>query len=344
MISVDGSYGEGGGQLLRMAAALSALRGVPVTVADIRAGRPNPGLAAQHVTALQAVAALCGANVEGLEIGSKEIVFRPGPIGGGRHSFDVGTAGSITLVLQACLPVAFAAREPVRLRLSGGTDVRWSPPLDYFARVFLPILRRMGSHANIELVRRGYYPRGGGLVEVTVEPALRWSSLEMHEPGGLRSIRGIAHVSNLPADIPKRMKHAAMRRLHSFADAKIEERVYAGDDAIGQGGALVLWAETDHAVLGATSLAERGKSSEKVAEEAAKELRAEIASGVTLDVHAADQVLVYFAQADGPSAFTVREVSGHLNTMVWLLRQFVPREIAIAREGTRYKVSIEAEA
>ena len=344
MIVVDGSHGEGGGQLLRMAAALSALRGVPVTVTDIRAGRPNPGLAAQHVTALQAVAALCGANVEGLEIGSKEIVFRPGPIGGGRHSFDVGTAGSITLVLQACLPVAFAAREPVRLRLSGGTDVRWSPPLDYFARVFLPILRRMGSHANIELVRRGYYPRGGGLVEVTVEPALRWSSIEMQEPGGLRSIRGIAHVSNLPADIPKRMKHAAMRRLHGFADAKIEERVYAGDDAIGQGGALVLWAETDYAVLGATSLAERGKSSEKVAEEAAKELRAEIESGVTLDVHAADQVLVYLAQADGPSAFTVREVSGHLNTMVWLLRQFVPREIAIAREGTRYKVSIEAEA
>jgi len=282
--------------------------------------------------------------VEGLEIGSKEIVFRPGPIGGGRHSFDVGTAGSITLVLQACLPVAFAAREPVRLRLSGGTDVRWSPPLDYFARVFLPILRRMGSHANIELVRRGYYPRGGGLVEVTVEPALRWSSIEMQEPGDLRSIRGIAHVSNLPADIPKRMKHAAMRRLHGFADAKIEERVYAGDDAIGQGGALVLWAETDHAILGATSLAERGKSSEKVAEEAAKELRAEIESGVTLDVHAADQVLVYLAQADGSSAFTVRDVSGHLNTMVWLLRQFVPREIAIAREGTRYKVSIEAEA
>jgi len=248
------------------------------------------------------------------------------------------------LVLQACLPVAFAAREPVRLRLSGGTDVRWSPPLDYFARVFLPILRRLGSHANIELVRRGYYPRGGGLVEVTVEPALRWSSIEMQEPGGLRSIRGIAHVSNLPADIPKRMKHAAMRRLHGFADAKIEERVYAGDDAIGQGGALVLWAETDHAILGATSLAERGKSSEKVAEAAAKELRAEIESGVTLDVHAADQVLVYLAQADGSSAFTVRDVSGHLNTMVWLLRQFVPREIAIAREGTRYKVSIEAEA
>src|SRR3989337_1074558 len=126
VIVVDGSYGEGGGQLLRMAAALSALRGVPVTVTRIRSGRPNPGLAAQHVTALQAVAALCGANVEGLEIGSKEIVIRPGPIEGGRHSFDVGTAGSITLVLQACLPVAFAAREPVRLQLSRGAAVRWA--------------------------------------------------------------------------------------------------------------------------------------------------------------------------------------------------------------------------
>ena len=340
MIVVDGSHGEGGGQLLRMAAALSALRGVTVTVTDIRAGRPNPGLAAQHVTALQAVAALCGANLEGLEIGSKEIVFRPGPIGGGRHSFDVGTAGSVTLVLQACLPVALSAPASVHLKLIGGTDVRWSPPIDYVSKVFLPLLRRCGGHANVLLARRGYYPRGGGIVEVTIEPNRARSPLVLDDPGSLRAIRGIAHASHLPEDIPKRMKHAALRRLVRGVDAKVEERTYAGDEAVGQGGALVLWAETDRTILGATSLAEKGKPSERVGEEAARALVAELEARATLDIHAADQLLVHLAHADAPSHFWVREVSGHLRTMAWLLPQFLPCRIESTPEGKRTKVSV----
>lgn len=341
MITLDGSHGEGGGQLLRMAVALSALRSVPVTVEKIRAGRPNPGLAAQHVTAVRAVAALCDAEVDGLEIGSKTVVFRPGAVRGGRHTFDVGTAGSVTLVLQACLPVALAAREAVRLRLSGGTDVRWSPPLDYFARVFLPLLHRVGGRVNVEMIRRGYYPRGGGIVDVTIEPAPRWSPLEIPDSGPLRNIRGIAHVSNLPADIPKRMKHAAMRRLHGHGDVKIEERVYSGDDAIGQGGALVLWAETEHTILGATSLAERGKPSERVGEEAAVALWAEIESGATLDIHASDQLLPYLSLSESTSAFTVREISGHLSTLAWLLPQFLERGITIEPHGRRRIVRVD---
>src|SRR5512136_1060827 len=139
MIEIDGSHGEGGGQLLRTAVALAALTRKPVTVNRIRQGRPNPGLAAQHVTALRAVAELASAQVNGLEAGSSKVVFEPGDLRGGDHAFDVGTAGSVTLVLQACLPVAFAAKEATRLRIVGGTDVQWSPPLDYFARVFLPL-------------------------------------------------------------------------------------------------------------------------------------------------------------------------------------------------------------
>lgn len=340
MITVDGSQGEGGGQLLRMAVALSALRGTPVTVTNIRAGRRNPGLAAQHVTALEAVASLSGGEALGLEIGSKEVVFRPGEISGGRYSFEIGTAGSITLVLQACLPVAFAAPAPVRLRLTGGTDVRWSPPLDYFARVFLPLTRRMGGHADVELVRRGYYPRGGGVVEMSVDATARWSPMSLDGGATVNAVRGIAHVSNLPADIPKRMKHAALKRLHGLVDVKIEERVYTGDQAIGQGGALVLWSETDGGVLGASSLAERGKPSERVGEEAARELRVDMEAGVSLDIHAADQVLVYLARAEGPSTFTARETSSHLSTMIWLLDRFGMAEIAVARDGARYRISV----
>lgn len=312
-----------------MAVALSALRGVPVTVTNIRAGRPNPGLAAQHVTAIQAVAALCSGQVDGLSVGSTEISFRPGAIRPGRHAFDVGTAGSVTLVLQACLPVALAAPGVVQLQLTGGTDVRWSPPIDYFSRVFLPLLRRCGGDANLILHKRGYYPRGGGSIEVITRPASSWSPMSLTDAGPVRSIRGVAHVANLPEDIPKRMKHAALRRLHGLGDAKIEERVYAGDEAVGQGGALVLWAETEHTILGAASLAERGKPSERVGEEAASALRAELDSGATLDMHAADQLLVYHAMAEGPSTFLVRDVTGHQRTMAWLLKQFLGRETAV---------------
>ena len=340
MIEIDGSHGEGGGQLLRMAVALSALTRRDVTVTRIRQGRPNPGLAPQHVTALRAVAELASAEVTGLEAGSSRIGFRPGDLRGGEHHFDVGTAGSITLVLQACLPVAFAASEATRLRVVGGTDVQWSPPLDYFARVFLPLIRRIGGQADILSYRRGYYPRGGGEVEIVVQPTTAWFPLQLTDPGAVERVRGTAHVSNLSGEIPKRMKQAAVRRLHGVSDVKIEERVYPGEEAVGQGGALVLWVEREHALLGASSLAERGKPSERVGEEAAAALDAEILSNATVDLHEADQIVAYLALADRPSSFLVREVTGHLRTMAWLLPQFLGRTIEFQGIGdlTRVKV------
>lgn len=340
MIEVDGSTGEGGGQLLRTAVALSALSGLPIRVARIRAGRPNPGLAHQHVAAVEAVAALSGAEVEGLEPGSAEITFRPGPLTGGRHRFDVGTAGSVTLVLQACLPVAFGTPEGAEITVSGGTDVQWSPPVDYLAHVFLPLLARRGGIAELRVVRRGYYPRGGGLVEATVRPAVAWSPWTGSDPGAVARIRGVAHASNLPADIPKRMKHAALRGLQGHRDVAIEDRIYTGEEAVGQGGALVLWAETERTIVGASVLAERGKPSERIGEEAALVLAAELASGATLDVHAADQLLVYLASAKGPSSFLVREASGHLRTIAWLLPKFFPVEVDFRSVGELVRVKV----
>jgi len=341
MIEVDGSHGEGGGQLVRMAVALSALTETPVRIVRIRAGRPAPGLAAQHVTAIQAIAALCAAESTGVAVGASSIEFRPGKLTPGRLSFDVGTAGSVTLVLQALLPVAAATAGPVQVRLVGGTDVRWSPPIDYFSRVFLALLRTLGGHADVEVPRRGYYPRGGGLVDALIEPTRTWSPFRNPEAGAARRVRGIAHVSNLPEDVPKRMAHAALRRLHGIADVKIEQRVYRGEDAIGQGGALVLWAETDAGLLGADSLAERGKPSERVGEEAAASLRAEIESRATLDLRAADQLLIYLSRANGPSDFRVRSVSGHMETMMWLIPQFVPCRFVVTREAGGWRVSVE---
>ncbi len=344
MIEIDGSHGEGGGQLLRTAVALAAIARTPVTVDKIRAGRPNPGLAAQHVTALRAVAELASAEVEGLEPGSSRIVFRPGDLVGGDHTFDVGTAGSVTLVLQACLPVAFKASGSTHLRIHGGTDVKWSPPLDAFARVFLPWVRRLGGQADLLSHKRGYYPRGGGEVEISIQPTAVWSPILISEPGAVERVRGIAHVSNLDEDIPKRMKAAAVRRLHGIQDVKIEERIYPSEDAVGQGGALVLWAEREHTLVGADVLAERGKSSERVGEEAAELLEAEIQSGATVDVHTADQIVAYLALSDRPSAFLVREVSAHLRSMAWLIPQFLERTVEFQTIGALTRVKVGAKA
>ena len=172
MREIDGSYGEGGGQLLRTSVVLAAITGLPVHMYNIRAKRSNPGLAPQHLTAVKAVAALCNAQTEGVEVKSQEIIFRPGPLRGGEYDFPVGTAGSVTLVLQAALPAAMACGEKLRMRISGGTDVRAAPPLDYFRYVLLPLVYSMGARAKIEVLLRGYYPRGGGKVVVDVEPCL----------------------------------------------------------------------------------------------------------------------------------------------------------------------------
>jgi RNA 3'-terminal phosphate cyclase len=174
-----------------------------------------------------------------------------------------------------------------------------------------------------------------------IEPANGWWPLERASREPIEMVGGITHVSNLPEEIPKRMKRAATRRLHAIAEVKIEERLYRGEEAIGQGGGIVLWAKAGRTILGASSLAERGKSSERVGEEAASELLAETESGATLDIHAADQLMIYLARASGPSHFIVRDKSGHLETMAWLLQQFVSCGIEIGPQGRGWNVSVE---
>ena len=336
-MEIDGAHGEGGGQLLRNSAALAAVTGIPVRITNIRAGRPKPGLTAQHVTALQAVAALADARVEGLQVGSRQVTITPGLLRGGRFAFDVGTAGSVTLVLQACLPAALRAPAPVEIRLIGGTDVRWSPPLDYFRFVFLPLLARMGGQATVEFVRRGYYPQGGGEIRVSVVPAQEFRPLRVEPPGGLRRIRGIAHVGNLPADVAQRMKHAAMRRFVGIAEVKVEE---TSEAAIGPGGAIVLWTEHENTVLGASGLAEKGMPAETLGKAAAEEIVEDLNAHASLDVHAADQVLLYCALAKGESQFSTREISQHAETTMWLLQKVLDTRFETVQVGGRHQVRV----
>jgi len=338
MLQIDGSRGEGGGQLLRTAVALAAITGTPVQLTHVRAGRSKPGLAAQHLTAVRAVAELCNAQVEGLTIGSQTIVFTPRVIRGGEFSFDVTTAGSAPLVLQALLPVMVSSGQRVTVRIQGGTDLKAAPPLDYLIHVLLPLLQCLGTHVSVLEVRRGYYPRGGGLLCVAVEPA----ALKPHHfasPGAVRSVTGLAHVSNLPIHIAERMRTAALQVLGNSTPTRIEARVSSKTEAFGTGGAIVLWAELDGTVLGAGRIAQRGISAESLGEDAARELVADLRASATLDVHAADQMLVYLALA-GAGSYLTRTLTRHAQTAIWLIEQFLPVRFTTASRGKLVDVGV----
>lgn len=324
-LRIDGSHGEGGGQLLRTAVALAALTGKAIGIDGVRARRDKPGLAAQHLTAVNAVAALCDASVAGLALGSQRIEFVPGALRGGEFRFDVGTAGSTTLVLQAVLPALIAARQSARVMVTGGTDVRMAPPADYLTQVLVPLLEQMGANVRIEVRRRGYYPRGGGEVHAVITPA-RLQPLQLSKAGALRTINARVHVSQLPLHIAERMREAMMKRLAAVSAVapEVELLSYGAEAAAGAGGAVVAWARTEHTVLGAGRVAERGVRAEILGDAVGAELVADLDGGVTLDVHATDQLLVYLALAGGSSRFTTRLVSGHAHTAMWLIEQFLP--------------------
>lgn len=339
MITIDGSHGEGGGQLVRMSCALSALTGRPFRLNNVRAHRAPPGLAPQHLAAVQAVAQLCNAETEGLALRTQDFTFRPGPIRGGDFRFDVGTAGSITLVLQAVLPVALAAPAASTFHIIGGTDVKAAPPFDYFRYVFVPLLQRLGFDIRATLVRRGYYPRGGGEVEVRVQPG-RPEPLVLETPGVLQELAGIAHVANLPAHIVERMQRTATQILAEHGDVHIETQQLGRAEAIGAGGAIVLWARLANTLLGSSEVAQRGIPAERIAEQAAYALHAELRAAITIDVHAADQLLIYLALAGRPAHFTARAFSSHTQTTAWLIEQFLPVRVTAVPAGAGQRIAV----
>ncbi|HET9042845.1 MAG TPA: RNA 3'-terminal phosphate cyclase [Burkholderiales bacterium] len=337
VIEIDGSHGEGGGQTVRTAVALSAITGKSVRLQNVRANRDRPGLAPQHLAAVRAVGSLCAAEYTGLALRSQAFTFAPGALRGGAFRIDVGTAGSVTLVLQALLPVLTCAPVPSRVTVVGGTDVRAAPPFDYLGHVLLALLGRMGIGVECRLIRRGYYPRGGGEVEVTVAPA-RPRPLELDASGGPPHIDGLAHVANLPAHIAERMRAAALARLDAYP-AHIDTATLGGAEAIGPGGAIVVWARAGETVLGAGRVAQRGVRAETLGDESGAELAADLAAGAALDVHAADQILVYLALAGG-GGFTARTVSSHARTAIWLIEQFLPVRFEVGTAGDLARVEV----
>ncbi len=340
MIELDGAYGEGGGQLVRTAVALAAVTGTPIRIFNVRAGRAKRGLAPQHLAAVRAVGELCGARTEGLALRAERFAFVPGPPRGGTFRFDVGTAGSVTLVLQAVLPVLLAAPGASRVSVVGGTDVRQAPPADYFTQVLLPLLARMGARVAARIRRRGYFPRGGGEIVLDVESG-RLRALDLDTSGALVELGGLAHVAHLPDHIAVRMRGAALGALGPLAArARIATSVIAGEEAIGQGGAIVAWARMQASVLGAARVAERGVRAEALGDAVGRALVEDLASGAALDAHAADQILVHLALAGSAGSFTTRALSRHALTAIWLIERLLPVRFSHSQDGPRVRVSL----
>ncbi|VVB59657.1 RNA 3'-terminal phosphate cyclase [uncultured archaeon] len=327
MISIDGSHHEGGGQIIRTAVALSALTGKAVKIEKIRAGRPNPGLQAQHIAAVEAVAKLCNAEVNGLAIGSQVLEFKPGKITAENILIKIPTAGSIGLVLQALLIPAAFADKPLEIRIEGGaTFGKWAPPVQYLEKVISPVLACAGYSFKINILRHGFYPVGGAIVEVRTMPA-KLKAIKLEKRGEIKQISGISIASThlKGARVAERQKEAAISALENLADIKTE---YVEASCPGSG--IVLWASDGDVVLGADALGERGKSAESVGEEAAKKLKKQIDSGACLDEWMADQIVPYLALAGG--SVKVAEITPHVETNIWVVEQFLGKKFKVDKE------------
>jgi len=308
----------------------------PVKIFKIRAGRPNPGLSPQHVTSIEAVAEICGASVDGLFAGSKEIVFRPGQLIGGEYEFDVGTAGSISLVMQSCLLPSIMSKSRVRMTIKGGTDVRWSPPIDFARMVHLPLLTRFGGTSDLEVISRGFYPEGGGEVVVETSPAGGVRPVDLSHRGEILSIQGIAFAQNLPEHVVSRMRHSAIKKLLNFREVHIESDVRKGHST---GAGIVLVAEFDNSLLGESALGAKGVRSETLGDSCAEDLLETVESEATVDEHMLDQILPYMALAAKGSRVLVEEMTGHADTNVWVIEQFLGERFSISKKEKLVEVA-----
>lgn len=330
MIEIDASFGEGGGQILRSALALSVITGEAMRLTNIRARRPQPGMKPQHLKAVEAAAQISAAQVEGATPGSQTLRFEPAGLQGGKYAFDIGTAGAVSLLLQTIyLPLCFADG-PSRLTLVGGTHVPWSPCYHYLQWQWLPCLAEVGYHVDCSLERAGFYPRGGGLLNVNIVPSRPLTPLRITERGRLLRIRGLSGVGRLDRSIAERQRKQAIERLSELA-VPLEIEV-ADVPAASPGTFIVLQAEFEGGRCCAFALGARHKLAEKVADEAVEELRADIVAGGAIDAWLADQLLLPLAFVPGESAFSVCRISRHLRTNAELLGRFLPVAVEIDGE------------
>jgi RNA 3'-terminal phosphate cyclase (ATP) len=328
MLVIDGSYGEGGGQILRTSLGLAAILSLPIRIKNIRAGRKSPGLAAQHLTAVRAAAMICNAQLSGDVLGSTTLTFEPKrkPIPG-LYFFDVaearegGSAGAATLILQTVLLPLALADQPSTVTIKGGTHVPWSPSFHYLQQVYLPMLAKLGLLAETELLSWGWYPAGGGELTATISGQARLTAALPTARGPLQQIQGIAVAANLPAHIAQRMCNRTVNLLaQASLPATLEpQRIRS----VSPGAGVFLVAEYEHSRAGFTALGELGKPSERVAEEAVEAVLAFQHSEAVIDAHLADQLVLPLALANQAVTIAVEQVTKHTLTNLWVVEQIL---------------------
>jgi RNA 3'-phosphate cyclase len=326
---IDGSYLEGGGQIVRTSVALSCITGNPCKITNIRSGRNNPGLQAQHLKGIEAAAKLCEAELKNARIGSDWIEFVPNKIKGGLLSVDIGTAGSITLLLQTLVPICFFASRESELEVIGGTDVKWSPSIQYFKNVFLNSLElfgmKRGYDFDLKIERYGFYPKGGGKVRLTVKPFRRFKKIDLTQRKALERIDAISVASEDLKD-----KRVAERQIGGAE--KLFENMGRKDTSysktLSTGSSIHILAHFENCKLGASVLGEIGKKAEDVGEECASVLKEQINSNACFDEWMADQILLYMALA-GSSKVSVAKVTNHCKTNMYVIEKFLPVKFSI---------------
>ncbi|MCB1633619.1 MAG: RNA 3'-terminal phosphate cyclase [Xanthomonadales bacterium] len=337
LIHIDGSRGEGGGQILRSALSLSVLLQRPLRLSRIRAGRAKPGLMRQHLACVQAAAQISAADVEGARLGSTELTFVPHALCGGSHHFAIGSAGSTTLVLQTVLPLLLCADQPSRLSIEGGTHNPMAPSVDFLQQAFLPQLQRMGADLDLQLERHGFFPMGGGRIVLQARPG-RLQPLSLLERGDAAGIDVLAITAGLPA-------HIGLREATAVADhyGLRRERLQPVDlgPRYGTGNVLALAARFANVTEWVTRFGERGLRAEQVAERACRELDGYLAHNGAVGEHLADQLLLPLWLAGG-GEFTTGAPSSHLQTNADVLRQFGAAEVEICPQGGHWRVSLKS--
>jgi RNA 3'-terminal phosphate cyclase (ATP) len=336
MLLIDGSEGEGGGQVLRTALGLSLVTGKPFRIVRIRGGRERPGLLRQHLTCVQAAKLLAHAEVDGAEPESQELVFRPRAVQAGDFEFAVGTAGSATLVLQSVLPALLRASAPITLAVEGGTHTRNAPPFEFFERSLVPLLTRLGARLEVKLVRHGFEPAGGGRLEVRATPA-PLGSLELLARGKLLRRAAEAVVSAVPLKIANR-ELGVVREELAFTDAELSA---TGVEAPGPGNALTLTLEYEQVTDVFVGLGAAGLMAEKVARRACGEVRRALRTDAPVGLHLADQLLVPLALAGG-GVFRTVEPTGHTRTQLALVPRFLPVKLEATPEAhaSTWRISV----
>ena len=346
MIEIDGSAGEGGGQILRTALALSMCTGRAFRLSSIRARRPKPGLMRQHLTCVLAAQAVSGARVQGAELGSQSLVFMPGPVRSGDYDFNVGSAGSCTLVLQTVWPALMLAPTTSRVRLRGGTHNPMAPPFHFLERSYAPLLRRLGAEAELKLLRLGFYPAGGGEIEADIHPAADLlQPFDLTERGPALDAYAECLAPALPRAVAQRELETLGQSLGWSADMLRTPRVRQNE---GPGNALMVTLRHEYLTEVFTQFGEKGISAEAVAQRLAQEVQAYQANAGALGSHLADQWALPLAlsvwQRQRPAQFTCTELTEHARTQFQMIERFLPVVLSHEPMGQAWRVTLKAEA